>query len=251
MASDEGGKVCMQENFEWNVENEIKLFEAIIGHKPVGINKHFHMACISEKFENMLGKPISSDILWQHLGSMYDLAALDKKDTLPFPNEPVEFSLPDAEYLDLINEKMTSKTDSVSDSRESSKEVKCLPKHSKDLTPAKESTIKKEKSESEDSLASADTEKKETIESESDSKKGNLSKEIKTRGKRSLKDKKMDDDTPTTPVSVKKKEESSLSNSASKKEKQAVGKRTLRSRVDDSFPNKSLTPPPVKRARRL
>lgn len=25
------------ENFDWNVENEIKLFEAMLGHKPVGM----------------------------------------------------------------------------------------------------------------------------------------------------------------------------------------------------------------------
>lgn len=34
------------------------------------------MACICEKFENLLGKPVSSDVIWNHLGDMYDLAAL-------------------------------------------------------------------------------------------------------------------------------------------------------------------------------
>jgi hypothetical protein len=33
------------EYFEWTTEEEIQLFSALNGLKPVGINKHFFMAC--------------------------------------------------------------------------------------------------------------------------------------------------------------------------------------------------------------
>lgn len=41
MAADANTRLTSDENFEWNVENEIRLFEAMIGHKPVGTYKHF------------------------------------------------------------------------------------------------------------------------------------------------------------------------------------------------------------------
>lgn len=49
----------------------------------------------------------------------------------------------------------------------------------------------------------------------------------------------------------KKDENSSTVHSSSKKENNLVGKRSLRSRVEDSLPSKAVTPPPVKRARRI
>ena len=33
----------------WNTENELKLFKALISHKPAGISKHFQMALIINK----------------------------------------------------------------------------------------------------------------------------------------------------------------------------------------------------------
>ena len=33
-------------NFNWTVEQELLLFEAMMGHKPVGADKNIHMMCI-------------------------------------------------------------------------------------------------------------------------------------------------------------------------------------------------------------
>ena len=31
---------------EWEPEKDVSLFQALRGHKPIGIGKHFHMLCI-------------------------------------------------------------------------------------------------------------------------------------------------------------------------------------------------------------
>lgn len=38
------------EYFEWTTEEEIQLFSALNGLKPVGINRHFFMAVIVERY---------------------------------------------------------------------------------------------------------------------------------------------------------------------------------------------------------
>lgn len=45
---------------EWDVDMECQLFFAMAKHKTVGINKHFHMACIWEKLSNSIAKEIST-----------------------------------------------------------------------------------------------------------------------------------------------------------------------------------------------
>ncbi|XP_012216355.1 MRG/MORF4L-binding protein [Linepithema humile] len=84
---------------EWNVDNEIQLFFAMNGHKPVGINKYFHMVCIAEKFRAAVHKDISLKMIWDHLESMYDLMALDDMEDLPFPSQEIEFCLPETEFV--------------------------------------------------------------------------------------------------------------------------------------------------------
>lgn len=34
---------------EWTAEEEIQLFYAMGGLKPVGVNKHFYIACITDR----------------------------------------------------------------------------------------------------------------------------------------------------------------------------------------------------------
>ncbi|XP_046848238.1 MRG/MORF4L-binding protein-like [Xenia sp. Carnegie-2017] len=80
----------------WTPELEVTLFHSMKGHKPTGINRHFHMACIHDKFITATGKRnISSKQLWQHLQELYNLQALNETEGLPFPNEENEFNLPD------------------------------------------------------------------------------------------------------------------------------------------------------------
>ncbi|XP_061487034.1 MRG/MORF4L-binding protein [Rhineura floridana] len=79
----------------WSPEVEVCLFHAMLGHKPVGVNRHFHMICIRDKFSQNIGRQISSKVIWDHLSTMYDMQALHESEILPFPNSEKNFSLPD------------------------------------------------------------------------------------------------------------------------------------------------------------
>ncbi|XP_037791098.1 MRG/MORF4L-binding protein-like [Penaeus monodon] len=93
-------------DIEWNVENEIQLFYAMMGHKPVGVNKHFQMMIIHDKLSSSLNCELSTQTIWKKLETLYDLAALDESDKLPFPNDENDFSLPDIEFSDLLDERV-------------------------------------------------------------------------------------------------------------------------------------------------
>ncbi|XP_030819091.1 MRG/MORF4L-binding protein [Camarhynchus parvulus] len=79
----------------WSPEVEVCLFHAMLGHKPVGVNRHFHMICIRDKFSQNIGRQISSKVIWDHLSTMYDMQALHESEILPFPNIEKNFALPD------------------------------------------------------------------------------------------------------------------------------------------------------------
>ncbi|XP_020623426.1 MRG/MORF4L-binding protein-like isoform X1 [Orbicella faveolata] len=85
-----------EEVLVWTPELEVSLFHSMKGHKPVGINRHFHMACIHDKFATSTGKRnISSKQIWEHLQELYNLQALDDLESVPFPNDETDFNLPD------------------------------------------------------------------------------------------------------------------------------------------------------------
>ncbi|EDO30370.1 predicted protein [Nematostella vectensis] len=85
-----------EEVLVWTPELEVSLFHSMKGHKPVGINRHFHMACIHDKFSTSTGKKnISSKQIWDHLHELYNMQALDDLEALPFPNDETDFTLPD------------------------------------------------------------------------------------------------------------------------------------------------------------
>ncbi|KFQ44305.1 MRG/MORF4L-binding protein, partial [Nestor notabilis] len=62
---------------------------------PPGVNRHFHMICIRDKFSQNIGRQISSKVIWDHLSTMYDMQALHESEILPFPNIEKNFALPD------------------------------------------------------------------------------------------------------------------------------------------------------------
>ncbi|KAJ3586051.1 hypothetical protein NHX12_012452, partial [Muraenolepis orangiensis] len=76
------GAVPGDDSVVWSHEVEVCLFHAMLGHKPVGVNRHFHMICIRDKFSQNIGRQHESEIL-------------------PFPNLEKSFSLPD----DIIQDK--------------------------------------------------------------------------------------------------------------------------------------------------
>lgn len=105
VSSEEESDVKQGDTVEWDVEMEIQLFYAMANHKPVGINKHFHMACIWEKLSNSITKEISTHDIWKHLESLYDISMLDDTERIPFPNQETNFSLPENEFGALIKQK--------------------------------------------------------------------------------------------------------------------------------------------------
>ncbi|EDV98411.1 MRG/MORF4L-binding protein [Drosophila grimshawi] len=90
---------------EWSAEEELQLFHAMEGLRPVGINKHFYMSCIAERLSKSLNREMPSDLIWKHLGTMYKLKELDELECLPFPNEEREFCLPDKDYAMFVSKK--------------------------------------------------------------------------------------------------------------------------------------------------
>jgi len=81
----------------WTADLEVNLFHALKGHKPTGINRFFHMACVHHKLISscQAKDDLSSKHVWQHLNDMYNLETLNELDDLPFPNNNTDFSLPE------------------------------------------------------------------------------------------------------------------------------------------------------------
>ncbi|EDV22277.1 MRG/MORF4L-binding protein [Trichoplax sp. H2] len=79
----------------WTADMEVKLFRAMKGHKPVGVHKHFQMAFIHQRLQELTGENLSVKSVWDHLNTLYDLAALDEMEIYSMPTEEVDFSLPE------------------------------------------------------------------------------------------------------------------------------------------------------------
>ncbi|XP_068119032.1 MRG/MORF4L-binding protein [Hyperolius riggenbachi] len=107
-----------EEPVMWSPEVEVCLFHAMLGHKPVGVNRHFHMICIRDKFSQNIGRQISSKVIWEHLRTMYDMQALHESEILPFPNSEKNFILPD----EIIQEVKEGKVSTEDDGKEEGKE---------------------------------------------------------------------------------------------------------------------------------
>ncbi|XP_059055878.1 MRG/MORF4L-binding protein [Achroia grisella] len=137
VSSEEESELKANDVVEWDVEMEIQLFYAMANHKPVGINKHFHMACIWEKLSNSITKEVSTKDIWKHLESLYEISLLDDTERIPFPNQEVAFSLPENEFGSLIKQKCKESvlTDDSEDGRSPSPKLSTPRSTSKDSTP--------------------------------------------------------------------------------------------------------------------
>ncbi|KAK4885910.1 hypothetical protein RN001_002181 [Aquatica leii] len=144
------------EDFEWNVQHECYLLEAMIGHKPIGINKSFQMFMIYDKFRDKVEKEVLSHTVWSHLESMYNLEALDEGETLPFPNIESDFDLPDGDFAELKESKIEEKKN-VQKGRETPKGGKELKKD--DKTPNKNAKEVQQRRDSKDSRSSSSSRK--------------------------------------------------------------------------------------------
>ncbi|XP_026879939.1 MRG/MORF4L-binding protein isoform X3 [Electrophorus electricus] len=119
----DSGICAADESVVWSQEVEVCLFHAMLGHKPVGVNRHFHMICIRDKFSQNIGRQVSSKVIWDHLATMYDMQALHESEILPFPNSEKSFVLPE----DIIQDVKEGKVGSEEDLKEEIKEDRCLP----------------------------------------------------------------------------------------------------------------------------
>ncbi|KAM5134951.1 MRG/MORF4L-binding protein [Mantella aurantiaca] len=102
----------------WSPEVEVCLFHAMLGHKPVGVNRHFHMICIRDKFSQNIGRQISSKVIWDHLRTMYDMQALHESEILPFPNSEKNFILPEEIIQEVKEGKVTTEDDVKEEGKE-------------------------------------------------------------------------------------------------------------------------------------
>lgn len=139
------------DDIEWNVVNEGQLLDAMVGHKPIGVNKYFQMALICDKFADSLHKDVDPQKIWAHLETMYNLEALDENESIPFPNSEREFALPESEFGILLNkkeeeEKKSGIVDTSKLSKEIKKDDKSPVKNSKESTPRRDSKEGKEMS---------------------------------------------------------------------------------------------------------
>ncbi|XP_074643248.1 uncharacterized protein LOC141900317 [Tubulanus polymorphus] len=101
----------------WTIEQEISLFHAMRKHKPVGVTRHFQMACLHDKMNHSVvnNKTISTKDIWSHLRKMYDLAALNESEITPFPNKQVDFALPSTEFGNLMRVKGDNNAQNIQD----------------------------------------------------------------------------------------------------------------------------------------
>ena len=71
---------------DWLAAWHCFISQALISHKPAGINKHFSMAIVSELLCEELGPEVTSQAVWAKLRTMFDLTAVDdREDVIPFP----------------------------------------------------------------------------------------------------------------------------------------------------------------------
>ncbi|XP_055044416.1 MRG/MORF4L-binding protein isoform X1 [Misgurnus anguillicaudatus] len=116
----ESGICTADESVIWSQEVEVCLFHAMLGHKPVGVNRHFHMICIRDKFSQNIGRQVSSKVIWDHLSTMYDMQALHESEILPFPNSEKSFMLPEEIIQDVKEGKVGSEDDVKEEVKEES-----------------------------------------------------------------------------------------------------------------------------------
>lgn len=79
---------------KWTTEHINHLLHAMKGYRPIGVEKHFHMMFILEKFRSRSGLNVTADALWDYIEELYDINLLSERDNEEIRKKPVEYSLP-------------------------------------------------------------------------------------------------------------------------------------------------------------
>jgi len=61
----------------WSAENELKLLQVLMTHKPFGISKHFQMVLVLNKLSQDGLKSITGQMISDHIEKYYGISALD------------------------------------------------------------------------------------------------------------------------------------------------------------------------------
>ena len=89
---------------KWPARDEMKLFQAMRHSKPIGVHKHFAIISIVEELKSTLARHVTVAEVWAYIEALYDVAALDDFETLPFPNDVLEFCLPESEFPETVSD---------------------------------------------------------------------------------------------------------------------------------------------------
>jgi len=69
----------------WNADNELRLLQAIMAHKPFGITKHFQMVLVLNKLSQEGLKSLTGQFISEHIEKYYNLNALDTMHNAALP----------------------------------------------------------------------------------------------------------------------------------------------------------------------
>lgn len=106
------------------------------------------MVCIVDRLQKTLNRKISSDQIWKHLKTMYNLKALDDLEPLPFPNNEENFDLPvDLQTKLKRSESEDGETSSVKEKEIEKKSIVAAPQKLNNTPSIKNSTPNVERSE--------------------------------------------------------------------------------------------------------
>jgi hypothetical protein len=96
-------------SLDWTQAEVVALTEALIAEGgillPIGVSKHFNMIGILRRFEIAIKRKVDVGVLWERLNDCFDMPKLDTIVNCPWPNEQVEFSLPDSDFNQLIQDR--------------------------------------------------------------------------------------------------------------------------------------------------
>lgn len=79
---------------KWNSELTNHLLQSLRGFKPYGVDKHFQMIFIMEKFRNKSGLNLSADAVWEQIEDLYNIEYLTERETNEHKRRTVDYTMP-------------------------------------------------------------------------------------------------------------------------------------------------------------
>ena len=80
---------------KWNSQLLYHLQQSMLGYRPFGVEKHFHMMSIIEKFQTRTGLEVSADVLWDQIEEFYRIDKFTERDMNKFKQKPIDYYLPE------------------------------------------------------------------------------------------------------------------------------------------------------------